>query len=207
MIVSSSLRTTPLRATPSRATVDDVGLLRAIAERDQDAFFVLYQSYCNLVFSLALRVVHSQPLAEEVTQDVFLKIWQRPDRWDPTLGQFSSWLLTITRNAAIDRLRKEQRHWHSSQMENETQRPQTQTGAISDDPLWFEGQVLMQLLNDLPDEQRELLELAFYQGYTHSELADGLQLPLGTVKTRLRSGLQKLRVAWERLYSNQTPSD
>ncbi|MCB0061224.1 MAG: sigma-70 family RNA polymerase sigma factor [Caldilineaceae bacterium] len=169
----------------------------AIAQRDEHAFLQLYQQYCNLVFSLALRVVRHQVLAEEVTQDVFLKIWHQPDRWNPAVGQFSSWLLTITRNAAIDRLRKEQRHPIPNAGIQEPLFSEATEVSISDNPLWFEGQVLAHLLQELPEEQRLLIELAFYQGYTHSELAEGLQLPLGTVKTRLRSGLQKLRAAWE----------
>lgn len=187
----------------SRTTVDDAALLHAVARQDQNAFFQLYQQYCNLVFSLALRVVRHHVVAEEVTQDVFLKLWQQPGRWNPELGQFSSWLLTITRNAAIDRLRKEQRHPIPNAGIAEPIFEQNTEAPISDDPLWFEGQVLMRLLQELPPEQRELIELAFYQGYTHSELAEGLQLPLGTVKTRLRSGLQKLRMAWEEAHRGQ----
>ena len=188
----------------SRTAVDDLELLRAIARNDQYAFMQLYQQYCNLVFSLALRVVRHQVLAEEVTQDVFLKLWQQPERWDPALGQFSSWLLTITRNAAIDRLRKEQRHMTPNNAAAEPLFEQATEAPISDDPLWFEGQILARLIKELPTEQRQLVELAFYQGYTHSELAEGLQLPLGTVKTRLRSGLQKLRTLWEEMHSGSS---
>jgi len=184
----------------SHTTVDDFQLLRAIAYGDQHAFMELYQQYCNLVFSLALRVVRHQLLAEEVTQDVFLKIWQQPERWNPALGQFSSWLLTITRNAAIDRLRKEQRHLSPTAGSTESLFGEATEPSVGDEPLWFEGQVLARLLHELPAEQRELIELAFYQGYTHSELATGLQLPLGTVKTRLRSGLQKLRLLWDEMH-------
>jgi len=179
-------------------STDDTQLLYAIAQADQAAFMQLYQRYCNLVYSLALRVLRHPTLAEEVTQDVFLKLWQQPQRWNPLLGQFSSWLLTITRNAAIDRLRKEQRHPHVDQEDQaDLFAAQAAQGAISDNPLWFEGQILRHLLQQLPEEQRQLIELAFFQGYTHSELAEGLAMPLGTVKTRLRSGLQKLRSLWE----------
>ena len=185
----------------TRTTIDELALLRAIARQDQQAFMQLYYQYCNLVFSLALRVVRHQLLAEEITQDVFIKLWQQPDRWNPALGQFSSWLLTITRNAAIDRLRKEQRHSTVPGAHAELLLEQATEAPISDNPLWFEGQELARLLSELPVEQRQLIELAFYQGYTHSELADGLQLPLGTVKTRLRSGLQKLRNLWEEVHN------
>jgi RNA polymerase sigma-70 factor (ECF subfamily) len=172
-------------------------LIQRIARQDERALMELYQAYGNLVYSLALRVLRNPGLAEEVTQDVFLKIWQQPERWNPALGQFNSWLLAITRNAAIDRLRKEQR---------QTPGPSEQFDAISeisgqtpliDDPRWYDGQLLARLLAQIPPDQRHLIELAFYQGYTHSELAQSLNLPLGTVKTRLRTGLQKLRQLWE----------
>ena len=182
---------------PTRTPVSDNHLLQGIAERDQRAFLALYERYGNLVYSLALRVVRHQVMAEEVTQDVFLKVWQQPTRWNPALGQFSSWLLTITRNAGIDRLRKERRHWTPTQDYSDPLMEAGEKGAVSENPYWFDGLLLERLLQQLPTEQRQLIELAFYQGYTHSELAENLQLPLGTVKTRLRTGLQKLRALWE----------
>lgn len=172
-------------------------LIQRITRQDERALIELYQAYGNLVYSLALRVLQNPGLAEEVTQDVFLKIWQQPERWNPALGQFSSWLLAITRNAAIDRLRKEQRH---SPVRSEQFDAITETSGqptFIDDPRWFDGQLLARLLGQLSVDQRQLIELAFYQGYTHSELAQVLNLPLGTVKTRLRMGLQKLRQLWE----------
>lgn len=182
---------------PTRSPVTDTHLLQGIAERDQRAFLALYERYGNLVYSLALRVVRHQVIAEEVTQDVFLKVWQQPTRWNPALGQFSSWLLTITRNAGIDRLRKERRHWAPAHDYVDPLAELGEKNAISENAYWFDGLLLARLLQQLPAEQRQLIELAFYQGYTHSELAENLQLPLGTVKTRLRTGLQKLRTLWE----------
>jgi RNA polymerase sigma-70 factor (ECF subfamily) len=172
----------------------DRELIQRIKGRDQRALMELYQAYSSLVFGLALRVLHNPGLAEEVTQDIFLKVWQQPERWNPALGQFTSWLLTITRNAAIDRLRKE-RHSQTQQVEHMEHMAEPN---LADDGLWYDGQVLAELLTQLPPEQRQLIELAFFQGYTHSELSNQLRLPLGTVKTRLRSGLQKLRLLWER---------
>lgn len=171
----------------------DLTLIQRIRHRDQNALLELYQAYGALVYGLALRVLQNTGWAEEVTQDIFLKIWQQPERWNPALGQFNSWLLTITRNAAIDRLRKERRP-SASQIEQAATAP---TYSSSDDTLWYDSQVLHKLLEQLPTEQRQLIDLAFYQGYTHSELAENLNLPLGTVKTRLRMGLQKLRSLWE----------
>ena len=187
---------------PTRSSVSDTHLLHAIAERDQNAFLALYERYGNLVYSLALRVVRHQVMAEEVTQDVFLKVWQQPMRWNPALGQFSSWLLTITRNAGIDRLRKERRHWMPADDLADALGYVGQEASIDENPYWVDGLILTRLLQQLPPEQRLLIDLAFYQGYTHSELAEHLQLPLGTVKTRLRTGLQKLRLLWEEVHQD-----
>ena len=190
---------------PTRSLVSDIHLLHAIAERDQNAFMALYERYSNLVYSLALRVVRHQVMAEEVTQDVFLKVWQQPLRWNSALGQFSSWLLTITRNAGIDRLRKEHRHRMPAYDLAEPFGQLGQEAAIDENPYWVDGLILTRLLQQLPPEQRLLIDLAFYQGYTHSELAKHLQLPLGTVKTRLRTGLQKLRLLWEETHQHELP--
>ena len=188
----------------TRSSVPDTHLLQQITERDQHAFLALYERYGNLVYSLALRVVRHQVMAEEVTQDVFLKVWQQPTRWNPALGQFSSWLLTITRNAGIDRLRKERRHWTPTQDQADLLGEFGEETAVGENPYWYDGLILARLLQQLPPEQRLLIELAFYQGYTHSELAENLQLPLGTVKTRLRTGLQKLRTLWEEAHPGST---
>lgn len=178
-----------------RTVMSEAELLHQVANADQEALMALYERYSSLVFSLALRVLRQPGLAEEVTQDVFLKLWHQPDRWNPALGQFSSWLLAITRNAAIDRLRREGRHptidWEP------TDEPRARGEFVADLPAWHDGQVLRQLLLRLPSAQRHLIELAFYEGYSHSELAELLNLPLGTVKTRLRMGMQKLRALWE----------
>src|SRR5262245_1350363 len=152
----------------------DLNLIQRIQRRDQHALMELYHAYGALVFGLAQRVLQNQGLAEEVTQDVFLKIWQQPERWNPALGQFTSWLLTITRNAAIDRLRKE-RHSQAHQVE---QIERLSEGQPVSESHWYDGQVLATLIAQLPAEQRQLIELAFFQGYTHSELAEKLNLPL-----------------------------
>jgi RNA polymerase sigma-70 factor (ECF subfamily) len=174
-------------------------LLQQVAQQDQQALMVLYQQYGNLVYSLCLRVLRQPLLAEEVTQDVFLKLWRQPQRWNPALGNFSSWLLTIARNAAIDRLRREGRQappaWEESGESDNSGMLTSEFAAEQEN--WANGQALARILLKLPPEQRQLIELAFYEGYTHSELAELLQLPLGTVKTRLRMGMQKLRVLWE----------
>ncbi len=185
-------------AAPSERVQQDIELLAGVRRRDQQALMALYRRYGALVYSLALRVVHIPAAAEEVTQDIFLKVWQQPERWDPAGGQFSSWLLTITRNAAIDRLRKEQRHAAVQADASDEVWATAGQPSITDDPRWYDGQELARLVRGLPPEQRQLIELAFYAGMTHSELAERLGLPLGTIKTRLRTGLLRLRALWQK---------
>jgi RNA polymerase sigma-70 factor (ECF subfamily) len=176
--------------------ISDEQLIRQVEKRDEAALMELYQRYGGLVKGLAFRVLQDESMAEEITQDVFLKLWQQPARWNVSIGALSTWLMAITRNAAIDRLRAEKRRPVYSAVPTEDASDQLAQDAVSDDPLWADGQSLRQLLLELPQEQRQLIDLAFFQGMTHSELADGLSLPLGTVKTRLRRGLQRLRELW-----------
>lgn len=169
-------------------TADPTALLRRIAQGDDSALAALYDEYAGRVYGFVLRVVGDAALAQEVTQDVFLKVWQHPHQWDPARGQFSSWLLTVARYTAVDRLRFEAlRSGRSVPLMEDIDAP------TRDDPDPAELDRLRALLRRLPDEQRQVIELAYFRGLTHSELAAALNLPLGTVKTRLRAGLQKLR--------------
>ena len=189
----------------SRAMTEltDSALLSQIADHSQPAMLAIYRRYGGLVYSLALQTLRRPTLAEEVTQDVFLKLWQQPERWNPALGQLSSWLLTITRNAAIDRLRREARHQASDWP---AEADDAGLSLAPDVAAGADGQLLRDLLQQRPPDQRELIELAFYRGYTHSELAEGLGIPLGTVKTRLRTGMQKLRALWEQATNESSTS-
>jgi RNA polymerase sigma-70 factor (ECF subfamily) len=176
----------------------DEELVRHIRQGSQPAFLALYARYGSAVYGLALRVLNLQPLAEEVTQDVFLKVWQQPEKWNPALGRFPGWLMTTTRNAAIDRLRREQRHRQAEPTAAEIEAGELQ-GAPSpmDTPLWATGHDLRSLLAALTPDQQQMIDLAYYKGYTHSELATLLDMPLGTVKTRLRAAIMQLRALWE----------
>lgn len=174
----------------------DVDLMQRIVERDQEALMALYQRFGNQVYSLALRVLRNPGLAEEATQDTFLKIWRKGESWNPERGQLSSWLLTITRYTAIDCLRREQRRSQEGTEFLDDLAEHSLTVSPVGDRRWLDGQLLRHLLGQIPAEQAEVIELAFFQGMTHSELADHLDWPLGTVKTRLRLGMQKLRELW-----------
>ena len=172
----------------------DISLMQRIARQDQRALSTLYDRFGGAVYSLARRILGSETMAEEVTQDIFLKVWGQAQKWDPDKGQLSSWLLTITRYTAIDRLRKENRRPPQSAFDDLANL--LPSAKRVGDARWHDGQVLQQLLDELPDEQSQVIELAFFQGMTHSQMAETLDLPLGTVKTRVRLGLQKLKGMW-----------
>jgi RNA polymerase sigma-70 factor, ECF subfamily len=178
--------------------LEDSALLQRVAAGDSDALVALHKRYVNLVYSMAWRVLQDVGLAEEVTQDVFMKLWRQGQRYDPARGRFSAWLLSVTRFAAIDRLRQEGRRPSAVELTDGSSDEQTALERLltTDHAAWERGQHLRLLLGQLPAEQRQVIELAYYGGLTHSELAEQLGLPLGTVKGRLRLGLERLRGLW-----------
>lgn len=165
-------------------------LMQKICQRDQSALASLYERFGNAVYGLALHVGQNQTVAEEVTQDVFMKIWERADQWDVKRGKLSTWILAMTRNAAIDRLRKDNRKVDFSTAPLDKV---VNLLAVED---WQQGQQLRILLQQLPPEQAQIVQLSFFGGLSHTDMADMLDIPLGTIKTRLRLGLQKLRDLW-----------
>jgi RNA polymerase sigma-70 factor (ECF subfamily) len=173
---------------------EDIDLMRRIADRDQQALLTLYEQYGTAVYSLAYRILNSSTLAEEVAQDTFLKVWHQTTRWDSQKGKLKNWLLTIAQFTAIDRLRKEGRQpaIHPESIEDTDESLLIPTN----DPRWQDGTALRMVVSQLPQQQAYLIELAFFQGMSHGEIADALHMPLGTVKTRLRAGLQRLRELW-----------
>lgn len=177
------------------SSLSDEALVQCIARHDQTALSQLYDRYGTPVYSLVLRIVQDAKLAEEATQDTFVKVWRNPERWDPDKGRFVSWLLTVARYTAIDLLRAELRQVtaHASSLDGTHIKPGTDP---VDNPALNDNRLLYALLDELPPEQAQLVRLGFFQGMTHKQLAETLNLPLGTVKTRVRLGLQKLRVLW-----------
>ena len=178
-------------------SADDIELMNRIAQRDQTALTALYQRYGQVLYSLAFRIISNREMAEEITQDAFLTVWNHPGSWSPAGGRLSSWLLTMTRYKAIDRVRREQRRpdMNAGVLNNASLR--ADPAAQPDDPLLEDGRMLRSLFAQLPPEQAQAIELAFFQGMTHSAIAQYLNVPLGTVKTRVRLGLQKLRLLWD----------
>jgi RNA polymerase sigma-70 factor, ECF subfamily len=180
------------------STSADIELMSQIAARDQQAFHALYDDHGKAVYSLAYRILQNSTLAEEVTQDTFLKVWRQTTQWDPQKGKLRNWLLTIAQFTAIDRLRRERRQpmLDPDSIEDTEETILIAGNRAHSEGQWQEGTALRMVVEQLPPEQAHLIELAFYHGMSHSEIASETQIPLGTVKTRLRTGIQRLRELW-----------
>ncbi len=174
---------------------DDESLLRRIQRRDETALEELYDRQSTAVYSLALRIVGDRAAAEDVLSDVFWRVWRRAETFDPRRGSPTAWLLTITRRRALDELRmgaRRERREGSPDAVGEV--PQERAPSPEDEALAGEVQEhVREALSALPPEQRGPIELAYFEGLTHVEIADRLQEPLGTIKTRIRTGMQRLR--------------
>jgi RNA polymerase sigma-70 factor, ECF subfamily len=187
----------------------DEELMTLVERRDPEAFAVLYDRHGGAAYSLAHRIVGNPGLAEDVTQEAFLSVWRSGARFDAARGSVRSWTLGIVRNRAIDALRR------------------SSTGAPKldlDDDAVLEGQAAGELtdseairretsrrvrgaLGELPSEQSEVIGLAYFGGFTHSEIAEMLGMPLGTVKGRMRLGLEKIRVTLAEGMGVEGPSE
>ncbi|MGW8251742.1 MAG: sigma-70 family RNA polymerase sigma factor [Anaerolineales bacterium] len=176
--------------------LDDATLLRFITRADEGALGELYDRYSRLVYSMALNSTGDAGLAEEITQDVYLRIWNKAATYQSSQGKVTTWIVSITRYRAIDMMRR-------LSVRPEGNRADWIEGEAieASDPMDIEEQVenaerqqrVRSAVSELPEEQRAALSLAFFQGYSHSEIAEILGEPLGTVKTRIRLGMQKLR--------------
>lgn len=187
--------------------LNDEELMQRLAYRDLRAFEALYNRYGDLVYSTCLRVVRDAQLAEDILQEVFLRLWRKPESYVAQRGRFPTWLLSVTRNRSVDEIRsrvRRQRHENSPQrQERDLPASQDQDPALSAQ-LADQQRLIRAALAELPEEQRLAIELAYFGGLTQQEIAVKLGQPLGTVKTRIRLGMQKLRTAltaqarWER---------
>lgn len=170
-------------------------LLQRIQAGDEDALVALHAQFANLVFSVAQRILNDQMAAEEVTQDTFMRLWEKSHTYDPQKGHFVVWLLTITRRLAIDVLRQRSRQNLRQDMLFIDENPQLWENVLSSGSNELR-RTLMLVMKELPSEQRDVIGLAYFYGMSHSDISEYLNLPLGTVKTRIRQGMQKLRSAW-----------
>src|SRR5215210_5089660 len=166
--------------------------LHAIARGDEQALAALYDRYRLILFSLINRILHSQPEAEDVLQEVFLQVWRRASAFDEARGRPFTWLVTLARSRAIDRLRSLGSRDRTAQ-EAARDVPDSISSAADDAVKSEQGEIVRRALQELPEEQRRTLLLAYFEGLTQSEISERLNTPLGTVKTRMRSGMIKLR--------------
>lgn len=177
--------------------ITDGELMSRIANGDPSALEQLYDRYVRQCFGLALRLLGNAQLAEEVVQEVFLKVWSQPGRYSEQRGQFVSWLLSLVHHRCIDELRRRSRTEVALDDETTGSLLNTQVDSAPDPGeqvlLNEQQRAVRQALASIPQNQRQILEMAYYGGLSQSEIATRLQQPLGTVKTRMRSGLQQLR--------------
>jgi RNA polymerase sigma-70 factor (ECF subfamily) len=180
----------PMETSPvNRGNADDeMRLVARIRAGDQQAMSELYDRYSRVVYAVALRVLQDAAGAEDILQDVFLQLWRNPDAFDASRGNLAAWLAVIARHRSIDRLRKRRPEIDiedcviagGPDLRDETERT-------------LVVEKIRGALAEMNPDQRGLLELAFFQGLTHSEIAEKTGQPLGTIKTRIRSGLKYLR--------------
>ncbi len=191
-----------MRIRPSGADTpdDDLGgmadeeLMLLVRKADPRAFALVYDRHCGAAFGLAYRMVGTRGLAEDVVQESFLALWRGAGRYDGSRGSVRSWVLGIVHNRAIDALRRslvhERRRASDEGLDRTLQADErTEVEAARNDDARF----VRAAMDTLPAEQRRVVELAYFSGYTHTEIAEVIEVPLGTVKGRMRLGLRKLR--------------
>ena len=175
---------------------DELALLRRLADRQPDALAELYDRYAPLLLALTRRILGSSSDAEEVLQESFLQAWNQADRYDSSRSSVSTWLVLIARSRALDRLRSRSARDRATVAAEAEPRPADASSASEAHVLHGERRVrVREVLAELPVEQRQVLELAFYEGLSQSEIATRTGAPLGTVKTRALLGMKKVRQA------------
>jgi RNA polymerase sigma-70 factor (ECF subfamily) len=173
----------------------DRALIARIEARDADALAALYDRHAARLLGLASRILGAGGEAEEVVQELFLYVWRAAATFDPERGSVLAWLLVATRSRAIDRLRARRPISTGGAMKSLDEMPESASaGSVEGDSAAREWEAIcLAAIRELPPEQRRVLELAYFEGLTHTEIAEKTATPLGTVKTRARLGLMKLR--------------
>jgi RNA polymerase sigma-70 factor, ECF subfamily len=172
------------------AHLSDEALVLLAARSEEAALAELYDRYGRVAYGLALRIVRDPALAEDAVQEAFLVVWRTAPRFVPERGKASTWILTLVHRRAVDAVRREQRR----RAESLERAPEPAVGGVEEDAwLRLQRERVQAALRRLPDAQREALELAYYGGFSQSELAERLGQPLGTIKSRMFAGLSRMR--------------
>jgi RNA polymerase sigma-70 factor (ECF subfamily) len=182
--------------------LSDEALLNAIADGAVWAMDSLYERYSRILYSLAYRMVADHQVAEDLLQDSFLAVWRRATSFSPQTGAARSWLVSILHHRAIDYLRRVRRRSTIQEAPlEEIELDETTASPDVWDEAWrsVQSSQVRAALMKIPTEQRVVIELAYFQGWTHAEIADGIQIPLGTVKARMRLGLNHLKRLLEQM--------
>jgi RNA polymerase sigma-70 factor, ECF subfamily len=178
----------------------DIVLIERIVDRDEAAVGALYDRHCRLLFGLILRIIRDRSEAEEILQEVFVLVWTRAETYNVSIGPPAAWLVRIARNRAIDRLRANAvrlRAVESAPEPAPAESPESRA-SVSE-----QQRAVARALESLPPDQRVLIEQAYFLGLTQSELAERFKLPLGTVKTRIRTGMLALRDQLSQVFIEQ----
>jgi RNA polymerase sigma-70 factor, ECF subfamily len=171
----------------------EASLISQIADGDESAFATFYQRLSSSLYGMAYRMMNDAKEAEDVLQEGFTYIWRRAGSFDPSRSTAFAWAVMIVRNKAIDRLRVRQRSERLRERAEESLVQQTDESSAEEPALRERSAIVRSALQQIPQEQREALELAFFGGLTHEEIAERLTTPLGTIKARIRRGLLRLR--------------
>jgi RNA polymerase sigma-70 factor, ECF subfamily len=173
---------------------DDQTLLAQVAQGNSRALEILYERHARVVYGVALRIVGAADLAEDIVQETFWRVWRRSRTLQPGRGQVAAWIFGIARNLSIDELRRQRARGapgnYAATLPDVVDEQMDVVGASLDSE---RRRLINQALQQIPPEQREAIELAYFGGLSQSEIADRLDSPLGTVKTRIRLGLRRLR--------------
>jgi RNA polymerase sigma-70 factor (ECF subfamily) len=172
----------------STVTYSEQELTAALKAKDDKAFSYLYDHYSGSLYSIILQIIKSPEIANDILQEVFISIWRKIESYDPIRGRLFTWMLNISRNASIDMLRSK-----SHQNNQKNQEITDNVYSFNQTETIIDNIGLSKFMEKLRPEQRVLIELAYFKGYTHDEIAQIEAIPLGTVKTRIRSALLQLR--------------
>lgn len=180
-----------LKSIARKATISEAELIEGLRSKKQSALEYLYDHYAHALYGIIVRIIPHEDMAEEVLQDGFMKIWEKIQSYDATKGRLFTWMLNIVRNLAIDKTRSKE--FSQSRKTDDIDNFVSSLDSARNTELAVDAIGIKELLGKLPEEQRFVVEKIYLGGYTHAEVSDEFGLPLGTVKTRIRTAMIELR--------------